>query len=116
MTRTKSQTGKSARNKGKRGELEFASLCRAHGFDANRTAQCRGNTGKAGDVEGIPGVHIEVKRTEALRLYEAMAQSIRDAEAGGRGEMPIVAHRRNGEDWLIVLQAEDFFRLLGEKP
>lgn len=111
-----SQSGKKSRNKGKRGELEFAALCREYGFDARRTAQFCGKTGAAADVEGIPGVHVEVKRTEALCLYDAMAQSIRDAEAGGRGEMPIVAHRRNGEDWLIVLQAEDFFRLLGEKP
>ena len=63
--------GKMQRTKGAKGELEFAHLCQEYGYTAvHRTAQHCGKTGQAGDVEGLPGIHIEVKRTESLRLYE----------------------------------------------
>jgi Holliday junction resolvase len=102
--------GKMSREKGKAGEREFAALCREHGYEAQRTAQNRGKTGEAGDVEGLPGIHVEVKRKEKFNLYEALEQAQRDAAAGERG-MPIVAHRRNGKPWVIVMAAEDWFRL-----
>lgn len=103
--------GLMSRNKGKLGEREFAQLCQAHGFDVRRTAQCRGNTGKAGDVEGLPGVHVEVKRTEKLRLNDAYQQSVSDAKAGGNGDVPIVAHRSNRQPWLVTMSAEDWLTL-----
>ena len=28
--------------------------------------------------------------------------------------MPVVAHKRNGEDWLCVISANDFFQLIRE--
>lgn len=106
--------GKMQRNKGRKGEIEFAHLCQDHGYkDTHRTAQHCGKTGQAGDVEGLPGIHIEVKRTEKLNLYEAMEQSMRDCEAANKGEIPIVAHRRNNKKWLIILNADDFFKLYG---
>ena len=58
-----------SKNKGKNGELEFCRLCHAEGYnDVHRTAQYRGNTGQAGDVEGLPGIHVEVKRNERLNI------------------------------------------------
>lgn len=101
--------GKLSRDKGKRGEREFAALCRDHGYDARRGVQYNGLDGE--DVIGLPGVHIEVKRTEALRIYEAIEQAARDAKAG---QISIVAHRRNNADWLIVTRAEDWFPLYRE--
>lgn len=50
-----------SRNKGKRGERLWASFCREQGYDVHRTAQYRGNTGAAGDVEGLPYIHCEVR-------------------------------------------------------
>lgn len=97
-----------SRRKGKAGELEFSRLCRAQGYSARRTAQYCGNTGEAADVVGLPGVHIEVKRVERLNLAEAMAQAARDARAH---EIPIVAHRKNREGWLITMPAERWFDL-----
>lgn len=94
--------------KGKRGELEFARLCREHGYDCRRTAQYCGNTGDAADVVGLPGVHIEVKRTERLDLYGAMLQAVHDAKPG---LVPIVAHKKNQKNWLVVMQAGDWFKL-----
>lgn len=103
-----------SRNKGKVGEREWARLCREQGYDAHRTAQFRGNTGAAGDVEGLPGIHQEVKRVEHLNLVQAMMQSASDAEAEGEGNVPIVAHRKNRLGWLVTMRAEDWFTLYRE--
>ena len=97
-----------AREKGKRGELELAQLLRGKGYDAHRSAQYCGKTGAAADVVGVPGVHIECKRVERLNLYKAMEQAARDSAAAGKGEIPVVVHRRNGQAWLITLGLEDF--------
>lgn len=106
--------GKMSREKGKRGERAFAALCRAEGYAVHRSAQYRGNTGAAGDVEGLPGVHVEVKNVERLNVWDAMAQSRRDAAAEAAGKMPIVAHTKNHCGWLVTMAAEDFFRLYRE--
>lgn len=103
-------SGARSKNKGKVGEREWARFCTARGYECHRTAQCRGDTGQAADVEGLPGIHIEVKRTETLRLYEALAQSRRDSIAGDHG-IPIVAHRKNDCDWVVIMNAEDWMEL-----
>ena len=106
-----------SRAKGILGELDFAALLRAQGYtEARRGQQYRGG-GDSPDVVGVPGVHHEVKRTERLVLYDAVDQARRDAADGA---MPVVAHRcnddkRNGScrgEWLFVLGAADYFRLL----
>ena len=103
--------GATSRNKGKRGELELARLLTAFGYDSHRTAQCRGNTGQAADVEGLPHIHVEVKRTEAFRLYDALAQAKHDAAMAGRGDLPAVFHRKNECDWVVVMDLEDWMEL-----
>lgn len=101
--------------KGKRGEREWAIFCRSRGHsDARRTAQYCGNTGDASDVVGLPGVHQEVKRVERLNVDEAMAQAIHDAKMAGNGDLPIVAHRKNGRPWLVTMVAEDWLKLYDE--
>jgi len=100
-----------SKQKGGRGEREFAALCRAEGYDnAQRGQQFQGGIDSP-DVKGLPGIHIEVKRTERLNIHEAMAQSVRDS---GGGAMPIVAHRRNHGKWMITMLAEDWFSLYRE--
>jgi Holliday junction resolvase len=106
--------GKFSRDKGKAGEREFAALCRHYGFDANRTAQCKGKTGQAGDVEGLPGTHVEVKRVEKLNLWQAMMQSVCDTQAEGKDNVPIVAHRKSRQDWLVTMLADHFLMMLQE--
>ena len=64
---------KFSRDKGKRGEREVALILREHGFEARRGQQYCGANGDA-DVVGVPGLHIEVKRTEKFRMYEALDQ------------------------------------------
>ncbi|SDX85490.1 PDDEXK family nuclease [Tepidimicrobium xylanilyticum] len=96
-----------SKRKGSQGEREFAKLCREHGFsEARRGQQFSGIEGK--DVVGLDGIHIEVKRVEKLNIENALQQSIRDSK---EGEIPIVAHRRNREEWKITMRAKDFFEL-----
>ena len=92
--------------KGAKGERELAHILQEYGFDAHRGRQYKGGSDSP-DVTGIEGVHIECKRVERLNIYDAMKQSIRDAG----DDMPIVAHRKNGEKWLVTLRLPDFLKL-----
>lgn len=102
--------GKAQRDKGKRGEREWAAVCRENGYDCRRGQQYCGTNGDA-DVIGLPGVHIEVKRVERLNIETAMSQARRDAKPG---EIPIVAHRRNNCRWLVTMDAENWFEIYRE--
>ena len=95
-------------DKGKRGEREFAAWLRGEGYDCRRGQQYSGVEGE--DVVGLPGIHIEVKRTERLQIYDAMGQAARDS----KDNLPIVAHRKNHSDWLIIMRAEDWIKLYKE--
>lgn len=103
-----------SRQKGAAGERELAKLCRAEGYDVHRTAQYRGNTGAAGDCEGLPGIHIECKRCQQVRLEDWMAQAVRDSEASGEGNLPVVFHRKNNCDWLVTMRISDWFAIYRE--
>ena len=106
--------GKASRDKGKRFERALASRFREYGYDARRTAQYCGKTGDASDVVGLPGIHVEAKHVEQMRLYEWMAQAIRDAEAGGKGFLPAVFHKKNNADILVTLRLDDFMTIYRE--
>lgn len=99
-----------SREKGKRGELEMASILKAYGYDARRGQQFCGKNGDA-DVVGLPYMHLEVKRVEHLNLYDAMAQSMHDAR---EGEIPVVMHRKNRCNWLVTMNLEDFMKVYPE--
>ena len=102
--------GKKSLMKGKVGERELASeLRRLFGIEARRGRQYSGGSDSPDVVTDLPGVHIEVKRTERLSLYSAMKQAIRDA---GADKVPIVCHRQNREDWLVVVRLNDLPGLL----
>lgn len=100
-----------SKKKGKTGELELAKVLRGYGYETRRTAQYCGNTGDAADMVGLPGVHIECKRTESLRLYDAVAQAKRDATGG---KIPVVFHRKNNCEWLAILPLDEFMKIYRE--
>lgn len=99
-----------SKQKGNRGEREFARLCRENGFhEARRGQQYNGLDGE--DVVGLPYMHIEIKRVERLNISKAIRQAIEDAK---EDQIPMVAHRKNREEWLVTMRAEDWFILYKE--
>ena len=98
-----------SRDKGARGERELAALLTAKGFPARRGVQYQGGTDSPDVVvEGLPGIHFEAKRCERLSLYEALSQAKQDAG----DKLPVVCHRRNGRQWVAVLDLTDLLALL----
>ncbi len=100
--------GTRSQRKGADGERELAGLLRAHGYPVERGGSL--TFGEVPDLTGLPGVHIEVKRAEALRLGEWMAQAERDAERFGDGA-PTVFHRRSRSPWLVTMRLSDWLAL-----
>ena len=101
--------GKMSREKGKRGEREISAILREFGYDAHRGVQYKGGPNSP-DVIGLPGIHIEVKRTERLNLYDALAQSKHDAGE----DMPVVMHRKNDCEWVVIQPLKDWINLYRE--
>ena len=98
-----------SRAKGARGEREWAKWLRDNlGIDARRGQQFTGSPDSP-DVIGLEGTHAEVKRVQKLNISNAMAQAIRDSG----DNLPYVAHRKNGEEWLITIQARDVLGFKG---
>ena len=98
-----------SRNKGKRGELEFAHFLTSRGFPARRGQQFSGSPDSPDVVcDSLSGFNFEVKRVERFRLYPALKQ----AQDDSGGKIPVVAHRMSRKDWVVILDAEDFLDLI----
>ncbi len=103
-----------SKQKGARFERTLASKFREYGYDARRTAQYCGNTGDASDVVGLPGIHVEAKHAEAMRLYDWIDQAKRDAAANGNGNIPAVFHKKNHAEILVTMTLDGFMKLYKE--
>lgn len=102
-----------SRQKGKRGELLWRDQLRHAGWpEARRGQQFSGSSESADVVGGPKGWHCEVKVRERLDPWAAIRQAEHD---GGEGNSPYVAWKKNNRPWLVVLRAEDFLRLVGER-
>lgn len=102
--------GRMSRNKGKVGERELArELSRVLGVSARRGVQYSGGPDSPDIETDIPDLHIECKRTEHFRLFEALEQAIRDA---GSEKTPVVMHRPNRRPWVVVLRLDDLPKLV----
>lgn len=97
--------------KGKRFELKLAGLFREYGYDSRRTVQYCGKSGDASDVTGLPGIHVEAKHAESMRLYDWMEQAKRDAAANGSGNLPTVFHKKNKAEILVTMTLDDWMQL-----
>jgi hypothetical protein len=104
------QMGKMSKRKGAAGELEAAAkLNEVLGTHLRRGRQYHGGP-ESPDVTGdLPGLHVEVKRTERLRLWEAVDQARRDAAVD---QVPVVMHRANKKPWVVIVEVELLIRLL----
>lgn len=99
-----------SRRKGADGERELAKHLRAAGYECRRGQQYCGANGDA-DVVGLPGIHIECKRVERLSLYDALSQAKSDARDG---ELPVVMHRKNNSDWVVIQPLDDWLMMYNE--
>ncbi len=102
--------GRMSRNKGKCGERELSrELSRVLGVTACRGVQYSGGPDSPDIVTDIPELHIECKRTEHFRLFEALDQAVEDA---GSHKTPVVMHRPNRRPWVVVLRLDDLPELV----
>jgi hypothetical protein len=108
-------SGHHSKNKGKRGERQFAILLREEGWaDARRGQQFQGSPESA-DVVATDGngnelpFHFEVKVGGHPRLSAALEQAARDA---GEYKIPVAATRQDRREFLVTLTAKDFCALL----
>ena len=100
-----------SKRKGKNGELELARKFKEYGYDARRSVQYNGKAEEGQpDLLGVPGIHIECKRTERLDLYGAVDQAKRDT----KGDIPVVFHRKNDCEWLAIMTFNDFVKIYAE--
>ncbi len=106
--------GKMQRDKGAGFERQVAGMFRDWGYKAFRTAQHMGKTGNAADVDGVPGLHIECKAVEKMRLYEWIAQADRDNKASKKDAIPVVIHKANYKPVLVTMHIEDFIEMYKE--
>jgi hypothetical protein len=99
-----------SRQKGKVGERAWRDWLREQGYlKSYRGAQYCGLRGNADVVcPELASLHFEVKRGERLDVYGAIEQAQRDCG----DKHPVIAWRRNGRDWLAIMPAETFARLL----
>ena len=86
-----------------------AELGRVLGVTARRGQQFQGSPDSPDVVTDIPNVHIECKRSERLRLYEALDQAVGDA---GTEKIPVVCHRQNSKPWIVVVRLDDLPALI----
>lgn len=101
-------SGKSSQKKGRAAELELSRILQGYGYNVEPGRAL--SYGEVPDLSGLPGVHIECKRAETLRLSEWMAQAVRDSEKFKDG-MPVLFHRRNRQGWLCTMRLEDWMGL-----
>jgi Holliday junction resolvase len=96
-----------SKQKGARGERELASKLREYGYKAIRSQQYCGANNDADLITNMDGLWIECKRVEALNLTKAMLKAKSEAT---EGDIPVVCHRKNHEDWYITINLDDFLR------
>jgi len=79
----------------------------AKGYSAHRNEQ-RYVSGLENPDVSLSGIHCEVKRTESLRLYEALYQAIDDANGTA---LPAVFHRKDKKPWVVIMRLDDWLKL-----
>lgn len=106
-----------SKQKGSRGEREWANFCREQGYSVRRTQQYAGGTEESADCVGLPYIHQEVKRyksiTDADKLNFLM-QATNDCKLSGKGNIPIVAYKEDYGKWYVVIDVLDLATIYSE--
>lgn len=100
--------GRASREKGRRGEQEVARLLRDAGFPVDRVPNSGGLRVK-GDLTGLQGFHLEVKRAERANIWAWLEQAGSEA---ADGDTPLLVFRRSRSGWHAALPLEDLIELL----
>lgn len=89
----------------------MVNILTARGIPARRGQQYEGSSDSPDVVAGdaLAGVHLEVKRVQAGNLYNWLEQANTDADLA---KTPVVVHRRNGKQWVAILDFRDFITLM----
>lgn len=100
--------GRASRAKGARGELEFIAKHLLPWWpEARRNIDQFKDDGR--DVARVAGIHFQIKRTETLRLWDAIHQAHDEAQ---NHDIPVVAFRKNREEWHCIVPADELIALL----
>lgn len=100
-----------SKQKGKRGEREWRDKLREQGFKgAHRGQQFKG-TPDSPDVvcPELPNIHFEIKFSQQFNAYQSIYQARQDA---GYNMTPVVAWRKNDHKWLVIMEAEEWFKMV----
>ena len=102
--------GRASRSKGSAAEREIAAIISERtGHDCKRTPLSGAISWLPGDVTGLPGWLIEVKRQEKMRIPEWLKQT----EVACPPDMrPLLVYRRSREPWRVIIQLDDFLNLI----
>lgn len=97
------------KRKGNAGERELLEILQGYGVAIRNDQRYVGGVGNP-DISFVTAgrrFHVECKRCEALNIHAAMRQ----AESDCREALPIVAHRRNREKWLVTMPLDVFLEV-----
>jgi len=97
-----------SRDKGARYERYIAKRIREYGYEAERGCQHAGGKDSPDVKCNMNGIHWECKKVEKLNIWNALAQSERDA---GDGEIPAVVFARNRSKDYVAVPFDDFMRM-----
>ena len=106
-------TGRASQKKGRTAELELSRILQGYGYNVKPGRSQ--SYGAEPDLNGLPGVHIECKRAEQLRIQDWIDQAVRDTERFHDG-LPAVFHRRNRQGWLVTMRLPDWMEMYQKVP
>ena len=100
------KAGKSAKDKGSRGERLLSAFLNSFGLHTHRGYVHCGQS----DLVDLLGVHVECKFVERLNVRQAMEQAITEAKKRKDG-MPAVFWKVSRKPWLTIMLTEDWVKL-----
>ena len=100
----------SQRRKGAAGEREWCAFLAGIGIAGAKRLLGQARDG-GGDVP-VPPILWEVKRHAAFAVYKHLDQAKAALEQNPQCDTAAVAARGDNREWLVVLSADDFFRLM----
>lgn len=104
--------GRSQRDKGTKAEREVARILREAGFDVDRVPNSGGLQIK-GDLTGLHGFHVEIKRQETAKVWAWLEQAAAEAPDG---DVPLLIFRRSRSEWQACMPFSALIELLREAP